>query len=88
MDTIKVSIVIFFLSTSNNVENIQKRTLYFEKERRKEGRREKRKQREKATQDLPLGGHEVRGSPLSDVLSVALLPPLFIPYSAFQNSSP
>ena len=38
MDTIKVSVVIFFLSTSNNVENIQKRTLYFKKKkRRKEG---------------------------------------------------
>ena len=54
MDTIKVSVVIFFLSTSNNVENIQKRTLYFKKkEKENEGRREKRKRRENTHTPLP-----------------------------------
>ena len=49
MDTIKVSVVIVFLSTSNNVENIQKRTLYLKKkkERKKREKEEGRKAREK-----------------------------------------
>ena len=38
MDTIKVSVVIFFLSTPNNVENIQKRTLYLKKKKGKKKR--------------------------------------------------
>ena len=48
MDTITVSVVIFFLSTPNNVENIQKRTLYLKKKKKerkkeREGRRKEGK---------------------------------------------
>ena len=53
MDTIKVSVVIFFLSTPNNVENIQKRTLYLKKKKGKKKREGRRKEGKTHTHTSP-----------------------------------
>ena len=54
MDTITVSVVIFFLGTPNNVENIQKRTLYLKKKKGKKKRERRKKEgRENTHTHLP-----------------------------------